>query len=341
MKNIIFIISLILLTHQCFAENKDSLQIINLKLQVEQLENKVKEIRRDELNYKIEKDLLKETYSNNYGSISLVITIVLGIIGLFGYLGLKDINSIKKEYTSELVRLNELKAELEGKIKQVSDTQIKYEKEISEIIKQNEEQNKKIKILELDGQIRIQRSEKKYPAALESCLTALHIDPSNTSILLQKGLIYSITRSYAEAVQTYTKILEFEPDNNSAILNLSEAYILNEQNEKSDKLIEENNAQFNGENGKEAIKLFSVLKSFNNNGISELIKEIKNQIDISNLNEKKNRMENWGLTESLDFIDHKENSLAKDITKSYYDYIQSRIDGNELLKKLDNPQAQK
>ena len=98
----IFFISLSFVDRLLLSENKDSLQIINLKNQVTQLENSVSEIRRDELNYKLEKDLLKETYSNNYERISLIITIVLGIIGLFGYSGLKDINSIRKEYTTAL-----------------------------------------------------------------------------------------------------------------------------------------------------------------------------------------------------------------------------------------------
>ena len=36
------------------------------------------------LNYKIEKEVLKETYENNYERISLIITLILGIIGILG-----------------------------------------------------------------------------------------------------------------------------------------------------------------------------------------------------------------------------------------------------------------
>lgn len=160
MRQSCLLITLLSLSLFANAQKADSLQLSTLKNQLDQLDNAVKEVRRDELNYKLEKDLIKETYSNNYERISLVITIALGIIGLFGYLGLKDINTIKKEYSTELTRLNELKTELENKIKLVSDTQIKYEKEILEIIKQNEEQNRKIKTLESLSKISNLRTEK-------------------------------------------------------------------------------------------------------------------------------------------------------------------------------------
>jgi tetratricopeptide (TPR) repeat protein len=334
MRKGIFLLSFILLGHLSFSENKDSLQIINLKGQVQELENNVKEIRRDELNYKIEKDLLKETYSNNYERISLIITIVLGIIGLFGYLGLKDINSVKKEYTTELSRLSKLKTDLEGKIKQISETQVKYEKDILEIIKQNEEQNKKIKLLELNGKIKNLRAEKKFAAALEACLVALQIAPDDTSILLQKGLIYSITRSYSEAIQTYIRILQLNPTDNNAILNLPEVYILNNQNESSDEHIERYKPHFDSRDGNQAKKLFAVLKAFNSKNNNQVITEIKGQIDNSDLLNKEVRFDSWGLNESLDYIEHSEDSIIKTNVKLYYDYLLGKINGKELLEKL-------
>ena len=56
------------------------------------LEDQFKEIRRDELNYQIEKDLLKETYSSNLQTLNLVLTIVLGLFSIIGFLGIRDIH---------------------------------------------------------------------------------------------------------------------------------------------------------------------------------------------------------------------------------------------------------
>jgi hypothetical protein len=51
------------------------------------LERSVKEVRRDQLNYKIERDLLKETNSSNIQTINIVIAIVLSIFSVLGFLG--------------------------------------------------------------------------------------------------------------------------------------------------------------------------------------------------------------------------------------------------------------
>ena len=95
------------------SKNKVGLDPVEIERELYDLENKVKIIDTNQLNYKIEKDLLKETYSNNYEQINLIITIVLGIIALLGFLGLRDISSIKKNFNSELKilesKLNNLK----------------------------------------------------------------------------------------------------------------------------------------------------------------------------------------------------------------------------------------
>ncbi|MEK6744629.1 MAG: hypothetical protein AABZ15_13530 [Nitrospirota bacterium] len=41
------------------------------------IKDDIQEIRRDQLNYKIEKDLLKETYSTNYQTINFMISLAL------------------------------------------------------------------------------------------------------------------------------------------------------------------------------------------------------------------------------------------------------------------------
>ena len=91
MRNIPFILFFVCLTNNVFADTLT----INRKL--EDLEFRLKRIEGNEQNYKLEKDLLKETYSNNYERINFFITIALGLIGILGFLGIRDISSIKKE----------------------------------------------------------------------------------------------------------------------------------------------------------------------------------------------------------------------------------------------------
>lgn len=320
----------------CYGETKDTLNCIKLKREIENLENQVKEVRRDQLNYSVEKNLLKETYSSNYEQTNQVITIILGIIGLFGYLGLRDINSIKKEYKAELERLNKLKSDLEQKINSISNTQIKYEKEVAEIIAQNEEQNTKIKLLELNQKIKKLSVEKKYPAALENCLIALQLDPNNIPILLHKALIYTFTRSYGDAIETYKKIIELDPKNDTPIMNLAEVYIFTKQHDKSQKIIDSNSDIFNTLNGEHAMIIFNALKLYNGKFTKELKEEIKAQVGKNDLKSKTEILTFWGLREAITYIDSEKDSVEKEIMENYILYLQGKLTGEDLIKVIDS-----
>src|SRR5437764_14025284 len=62
--------------------------------QLRRLADAVTEVRRDQLNYQIERDLLKETYGSNLQTINLVLTIVLGAFAVIGYLGVRSIGTL-------------------------------------------------------------------------------------------------------------------------------------------------------------------------------------------------------------------------------------------------------
>jgi len=69
-----FICSLLVFPNIISSQNKDK---DTTSIEVQKLKDSVSEIRRDQLNYKIEKDLLKETFSSNYQTINIVLAIIL------------------------------------------------------------------------------------------------------------------------------------------------------------------------------------------------------------------------------------------------------------------------
>lgn len=85
---------------------------------VDRLHDELAMIKANQINYRIEKDLLKETYSNNYERINTVITAILGFVALLGFLGIKDISKIKTQYNNELSKLRKLKIKFEAKSKE-------------------------------------------------------------------------------------------------------------------------------------------------------------------------------------------------------------------------------
>jgi hypothetical protein len=117
-----------LVTTIAFAEST------SISSRIEDVERTVKQIDAHQLNYKIEKDLLKETYSNNYEKISLVITLILGVMGVFGYLGLRDITSIKKEYEMELSNLKQIQGQFNIKSQEFDTEKKKFQDDLNEVV---------------------------------------------------------------------------------------------------------------------------------------------------------------------------------------------------------------
>lgn len=317
------------------AKQVDSIRINHLEENSTRIENQLKEVRRDQLNYKVEKDLLKETYGNNYNLLSLVITIVLAIIGFFGYVGIKDINGIKKEYEAELNKLTILKSGLEQKIKDFDNVQIRYDSDIKSIIEQNEEQNRKIKILEYKSKIDRLYEEKKYAAALENCLHALNIAPNDIQILTCKARVYAITRSYPEAISTYLEIIKLDEKNITAIFNLAEVYLFNNQNLESAKIVEENSQHFISDSSSGALKLFKVLTLLNEKNLNKLVDEVKQQINLLSLDDKIKRIPNWDFKDVYSFVNSLKDSKEKDVTIQYLNYVTGKISGSDLISILE------
>ena len=68
MKEKILCVLLVMISLNLFCQ-KDSLSTKKIQNQLSNLEFKVNQTISNQLNYRIEKDLLKETYSNNYDRI--------------------------------------------------------------------------------------------------------------------------------------------------------------------------------------------------------------------------------------------------------------------------------
>ena len=89
-----------------FSQKKGTL---NVPEKLARIEESISEIRRDQLNYRIERDLLKEAFSSNYQTINIVIAIILGVFSVIGFLGIRDIGTIRRQYFNELNKLNDLR----------------------------------------------------------------------------------------------------------------------------------------------------------------------------------------------------------------------------------------
>ena len=204
-------------------------EIKQLHVELKNVRHDVEILRRDQINYKIEKDLLKEAYSSNIQTINLVITIVLGVLGVLGYLGIRSVKEIQTDYSVELEKLKTLKTQLESEIESVRSKQKEVEGQVGDLAKTNEEQDRRLKVMELIEKISQLIVSKQWGWALKYVDIALGLDAENTLLLSQKASCHGNQGELMAAIETVKKLLALEPENSSEAMNLLEFLALTNQ----------------------------------------------------------------------------------------------------------------
>jgi len=298
------------------------------------LKKDVQEIRRDQLNYLIEKNLLKETYSTNYQTINLVITLILGIFAILGYLGLRDINTIKEGYSTKLKELSSMQNELEKQYKDILLTKEKSEEKLSTILLQNDEQNKKIKVLELREKIGGLLDKNYYTNALEYIAIGLDLMPNDIELLRYKGRANFKLANYPDSINAYEKLLSIEKTDNVAILDLSELYLFTMDFRKYEEIVANNKSIFSSDDN---IPKYSYMQSLyyykhhNQNHLQGVINDYLKT--IVNEDEKKIRT-GWEFADVRVNTKNDQQDKLKDILYAFIDFLEGKISSKELKTKL-------
>jgi hypothetical protein len=328
MKHIILIVTFYFITTGSFADST------SINHRIDFIERNVKQIDANQLNYRIEKDLLKETYSNNYEKISLVITILLGVMGVLGYLGLKDISSIKKEYEKELNNLKQIQSQFNTKSQEFDLEKKKFDEELKSIIKENEEQSRKIKFIELKDKVRTLLKDNQLTPALEFANAALLITNNDLELLNQKGRILCRLNQMTEAVDVFNNARKADASDNSTILNAAECFYFAKDIEGASKLISEHKGLFESKDNGRLLDLFNIIELYYKSNKDLLLQIAKDYISIENLKLTGKKISGWDLTEALYFIHHQPESELKNIIQNILWYWNGQITGENLLTAL-------
>lgn len=332
MRHITITITAIFITSFCSAQ-MDTIRLNKLQEQVTTLSNKVDEVKRDQNNYSIEKNLLKETYSNNFDRINLVLTVLLGIFAVLTFFGIRDINSIKKEYKEELEKLRNLQLDVESKSKEFDLSKKKYDEEITLILKQNEEQNKKIKILEIKDKIASLFKDKQYGSALEFCAVALELSPDDKALQFEKGKILGKLNRIGEAIEAYEKLLSVDIGHSGTIVNITELYLFLNQTEKASEFIKNHPNLFIEGRDINVLEFFELIKKYHNNDIAGMKEYAKVVIDKQNPATQK-KFAGWDFSDALTFSYFEPDSEKKEVLRKILFYLNGNVKGTDLDKAL-------
>jgi tetratricopeptide (TPR) repeat protein len=307
---------------------------LTVNRKIDDLEFRLRRFENNELNYKLEKDLLKETYSNNYERINLVITVALGVIGILGYLGIRDISSIKKEYEKELNNLRQIQGQFKTKSEELDKDKKKLEDDLKAIIKENEEQSRRIKFIELKEKIHSLIKDDKLTSALEFSNAALDLSKNDIDVLNLKGTILSRLNQFNEAVETFQRALIENPTNTKTIFNAAECFYFGKDITSAKKLIEEHKMLFESKENGKLLEMFDLLELYQSANKDKLIDIAKGYIDINNLTVANKRMNNWDLKDALYFAHYQPEGELKNILQNIIWYWDGQIDGVTLLTRL-------
>lgn len=197
----------------------------SIHIEIERNRDAIVEIRRDQLNYKVEKDLLKEAYSSNLQTVNLVITLILGVFTILGFLGLRSISGFRKEFKAEFEHLQDLRSQFERKLSDLEEEQQNAKTKLEEISTINAKQDTRLQILELQEKVESLINQKAYSRALYFLDVGLDLTPNDLVLLQQRAHSLSCLNLYSEAITAWEKVLNVEPDNRAAPCDLAELYL--------------------------------------------------------------------------------------------------------------------
>ncbi len=283
------------------------------------LKQDVQELRRDQLNYSIEKNLLKEAYTSSYNTIQSTIVIILGVLALIGIAGLLQLRQISKEYKSELSNLRSMKSNYEGKLKRMLQKLGQMRMQVETIQQTNEDQNLKIKILELKEKALTYYNLKLYSRAIEYLDVALEIDTNSVDLHNIKRLCLMNSNRFAETATELEKI-RLLADSSDVVSDLREAYLL------SNNVLAFDAVEFNESyvikpsvsNYLTSLRCFILgdiehLKEIISKEISAFNEDSMSPVDIGN----------WSFSECLRYLSTKPNSQLKSIFLTYIAFLQN------------------
>lgn len=306
---------------------KKNADYADLKSKIQKIENDVTEIRRDQLNYKIEKDLLKEAFSSNLQTINTVLVIVFGIFTVVGFLGVRDIGTLKREYSQELEKLNRLGDDLEQKIKKIVQKQEQDESDYLKILNTNEEQNRRLKVLELQGKISTLVQNRNYRMALEYITVTLDMDPTNLNVLSQKSYAQIKLRDYAGAIETNKKILSLEPNTLSAVAELLEVYLLLGSIDEFDKLFNENKILISLRDDGNLVKYFELFRLYLKANIEDMKKSVSEFLEKQTSD--KRRRSSWDFEDILVYLSTHTDNEKKRLLIDFIRFLNGQISKDE------------
>jgi len=322
-------------TEEIYKRNvSDGLSISDIEKDLKITKQSIQEIRRDQINYRIEKEILKEMYSSEINTINIIIAMILGLFTIIGYIGVKSVGSIKDEFRKELDDLIGLKTKYEKKFDEMDRFHHDSKNELETIKIVSEDQSKRLKILEVQEKTGSLISNQHYSRALEYLYAGLTIDENDTVLLNQKAHCLMMLRRFQEAIDVFKKLRQLEPKAINHIVNLIEAYLLIRRADLYGEAIKKYSDQIMEKYPQKLIWYYELIRLYIEADETSMRNHILNGTSKSD-NEKKEHIGKWVFHEIENAFSDDPPSENKKMLFNAIEYFDAKISGSELREAIN------
>jgi tetratricopeptide (TPR) repeat protein len=274
-------------------ENQQLVEMQNIKKKIELISFGIDEVRRDQINYKIEKDLLKEAYSSNLSTVNIIMTILIGVFTVLGFLGLLNVGKIKSDFKEELKELKSIKENYEKKFSEIKTDIEQYRQALDLITTTNDTQNKKIEVLEIQEKTGSLINSSYFERALEYADAGLAIDSNDSILLAHKSRCLALLGRFKEAIIVSTTLNKDEPSN---LCNFLELMLISRNLELYDSKFPDWKEKIDSLYPKWIVWYFELLKFYIDSNLKSMTSHITNNLN-PNEDKKERKLRGWEFKE--------------------------------------------
>ena len=222
--------------------------------------------------------------------------------------------------------------DFEAKIAKYQSEQDKVKEDYFTVLKTNEEQNRRIKVLELQEKVGSLMRTNNYQRALEYAIPALEMDPNNQSLLGQKGLCLWRLGDIPGAITTFAKLVELDQNNLNAVTNLLELYLITNRLDDFRTLYQKNKAGITAKDGAPITTYFEVLEAYQQNDVIKMKSLIQEYIKSLTSNKEKRTI--WDFSDAQKALSPKSDEDRGALLNVLIAILTGELDREEATKKL-------
>lgn len=307
------------------------------------LKSRIDQLERVGDNYRIEKDLLKETFSSNYLYLTMLLAAVGGVFTLLTFLGFKDARATKREFQEELVELRDQLAQARHSAQEFEKRRLQYEEEFSGLLKKYEQQNKRLEVQDKRLEV-VEWMEKAHNIllgngnaqfALDYALKALELAPERGDVLRLVASCLNRLNRCEEALSYLEKAYSISSE--ETIGDLLECRAFLNRFEGLEPLVEKHKTTLERVSRLGGGFVFLAFRHYYKNDLAALIKHVDETINAPHNAKKTGKKFNWGSIEAIQVASYLPQSPIQSLLLSYMGWCEGQValdDLNGLLRSI-------